>query len=107
MKYIERIAYCILMVAVLLAFSYPDIARYLGALGSAGLAITHFSERYEGKNVRLKRLMRIRYLIGFIFIGASYLMFRTGNYWIVAYLTATVLELYTLYIITREENKKQ
>lgn len=105
MKYVEKASYIILLLALLMAFSQPILARYLAAVGSAGLAVCHFRERYNGKSIRLQRLMRIRYLIGFIYIGGSYLMFRDGNYWMVAYLVAVLLELYTIFIFERENKK--
>lgn len=106
MKYVERISYIVLLLALLFAFTQPVISRYVAAVGSAGLAVCHFREQYDGRNMRIKRLMRIRHLIGFIYIGGSYLMFRAGNYWMVAYLIAVILELYTMFVIEREEKKQ-
>lgn len=106
MKYVEKIAYVLLLIALLMAFNQPMVARYMAAIGAAGLAVCHFRERYDGQNMRLKRLMRIRHLIGLIYIAGSYLMWRDGNYWMVAFFIAVALELYTIYVFEHEEKKK-
>ena len=105
MKHIERIAYVLLLVAVLLAFTYLEIARYVASVGAAGIPVCRLSERYEGSNVRLKRLMRLRRLVGIAYVVGAGLMFRPYNYWLVAYAIAVVLELYTLFVFDHENKK--
>ena len=105
MKHIERIAYVLLLVAVLLAFTYLEIARYVASVGAAGIAVCRLSERYEGSNIRLKRLIRLRRLVGIAYVVGAGLMFRPYNYWLVAYAIAVVLELYTLFVFDHENKK--
>ncbi len=109
MKYLERVAYVLLLIGVLCAFRYPEVARYIVSVGAAGVAIVRLRERYEGTNLRLKRLVRMRHLVGVAYVVGAGLMFRELNYWLVALAIAIVLELYTLFVIdkeTKNENKK-
>lgn len=108
MKYIERVAYVLLLIAVTIAFQHMEIARYLAAFGAAGIAVTRFREQYDGPNLRLKRLMRIRHLIGVCYVVGAGLMFREYNYWLIAFAIAVILELYTIFVFEKENkaNKK-
>ena len=105
MKYLERVAYVLLLLAILIAFHYPDIARYIASVGAAGVAICRFSERYEGSNLRLKRLMRLRRLVGIAYVVGAGLMFRPYNYWLVAFAVAVIIELYTIFVFDHENKK--
>lgn len=105
MKYIEYISYFLALLSVLLFFHQREIAPYLLALGAAGLCVVRWRERYDGKNLRIGRIMRIRHFIGVIWLIASYYMFRPGNYWMTIILIAVVLELYTLWVLDHEEKK--
>jgi len=105
MKYIEYLSYILALLSVMLYFNQPEIAPYLLALGAAGLCIVRWRERYDGKNLRIGRIMRIRHFIGVIWLIASYYMYKPGNYWMIAIFIAVILELYTLWVIGREEKK--
>ena len=104
MKYVERIAYILLIAAVLMAFTYPMVARYVASVGAAGIAVCRLRERYEGDNLRLKRLLRLRRLVGFAYVVGAGLMFKEHNYWLVAFFIGVVLEIYSL-IVLNKENK--
>lgn len=118
MKYVEQIAYILLLGAVLMAsynYEWLDIARYIASVGAAGVAIARLRERYEGKNLRLKRLMRLRHMVGIAYVVGAGLMFKEYNYWLVAFLIGVILELYTLFVLsktnkddndTKENNRK-
>ena len=106
MKYVERVAYVLLLVAILCAFSYPEVARYVASVGAAGIAVARLRERYEGTNVRLKRLIRLRHLVGIGYVVGAGLMFREQNYWLVAFFVAVIIELYTLIILEKETKKE-
>lgn len=105
MKYLERIAYVLLLIGILGAFNYMEIARYVASVGAAGIAIVRLQERYEGTNLRLKRLIRLRHLVGIGYVVGAGLMFRELNYWLVAFFASVVIELYTLFIFDRETQK--
>ena len=106
MKYIERIAYVMILVAVLIAFNHLEIARYIASVGAAGIAVARFREQYTGTNLRLKRLMRLRHLVGVAYVVGAGLMFREHNYWLVAFAVAVVIELYTIFVFEHEEQKQ-
>lgn len=107
MKYVEQIAYVLALLSVLGYFEYPNIAPYMLALGAAGLCTCRWKEQYEGKNLRLRRINRIRHMIGIFWLVASYFMFKPGNYWLIAICVAIVLEIYTLLVHTYEMKKEQ
>ncbi|MBR0037734.1 MAG: hypothetical protein IJP70_08860 [Bacteroidales bacterium] len=107
MKYVERVAYVLLLVAIVIAFHYPEIAAYIASVGAAGIAVARFRERYDGNNTRLRRIMRIRHLVGVAFVVGAGLMFREGNYWLVAFMIAVVLELYTMFVMEHENRKEK
>ncbi len=107
MKYVEYIGYALLMVAILFAFDQPQLAPYLASVGAAGVAVTHFRKRYEGQNLRLRRLERIYHLAGAAYVVGAGLMFRTGNYWLIAFAIAVVLDLYTMFINGYESHKEK
>lgn len=118
MKYVEQIAYILLLGAVLMAsynHEWLDIARYIASVGAAGVAIARLREHYEGKSLRLKRLMRLRHMVGIAYVVGAGLMFKEYNYWLVAFLIGVILELYTLFVLsktnkddndTKENNRK-
>ena len=99
-------------VAVLLgAATYtfiPDLPAYFFAAGSLGMFLTRLFRRYNGRNLRLRRLYRQELFSSLIFIGAAVLMFwRGGIDWVVLFIIATVLQVYTAIIIPREEAKEK
>lgn len=106
MKHIERIAYILLLVAVAFAFRFPDFTPYVASVGAAGIAVCRLKERYEGKNIRLKRLIRQRHLVGIAYVVGAGLMFKELNYWLVAFMIAVILDLYTMFVYSREEAKQ-
>ena len=106
MKYLERVAYVLLLIGVLCAFRYAEVARYIVTVGAAGVAIVRLRERYEGANLRLKRLVRVRHLVGVGYVIGAGLMFREQNYWLVALAIAVFLEIYTIVVIDKETNKE-
>lgn len=106
MNILERISYILVLLAVVMAFQQPDIARYVASVGAAGIAIVRLRERYEGSNLRLKRLVRLRHLVGIIYVVGAGLMFRPYNYWLVAFFIAVMIELYTILVAERESKKE-
>ena len=70
--------------------------------------LTRLFRRYNGRNLRLRRLYRQELFSAFIFIGAAVLMFwRGGIDWVVLFIIATVLQVYTAILIPREEAKEK
>lgn len=103
MKYVEQIAYILLLVGAAIYLPFRWVAPYVFALGAALLLGTHLAERYEGSNLRLKRNMRTRHLIGVFYAASAWYMFQEGMYWLPLLSIGVALELYTLWVISREE----
>ena len=104
-RIVTIISYSLVVIATLIYMPSHEIASYVMAVGSAGLLVLHFMERYEGKNLRLQRNNRTRHLVGVLYAVAAYFMFQTGKYWILALMIAVMLELYTISVIDRETKK--
>lgn len=100
------ISYTLVIIAAVIYMPFQGIAPYIMVVGAAGLFIMHFAERYEGKNIRLRRIVFIRHLIGLAYGLSAYFMFRQGMYWLIALMVAAVLEIYTLWVIGRESENK-
>ena len=105
MKYVEQIAYILTIVGAALYMPFLTIAPWVFAAGCLLLLGTHLAERYQGSNLRLKRLMRIRHLIGILYAGAAWFMFKPGNYWLPLLSVGMALEIYTLWVISKEKNE--
>ncbi|MEG0949021.1 MAG: hypothetical protein RR212_03375 [Bacteroidales bacterium] len=101
--------YQISAIAVLLSSACyiiePFYARYVFAAGAAGMAVARLSQRYEGTSLRIKRLVRLQKMAPLFIVGASYFMFKPHNQWIPLLLAAAFIELYTSFMISREEKK--
>lgn len=102
---ITNISYVLVIVASVTYLPLRDYAPYIMAVGAAGLFVMHFLERYEGKNLRLRRIIFIRHIIGLAYGLAAYFMFQAGMYWLIALMIAAVLEIYTLWVIGKEKDK--
>lgn len=110
-KNIQTLVFQCSAVALLLgaaAYTFvPVIPAYFFAAGALGMWLTRLFRRYEGKNLRLRRLYRQETLSGFVFVAAAVLMFwRKGNEWVVLFIVATVLQVYAAIVIPREERKE-
>lgn len=101
--------YQISAIAVLLSAAFyivePHYASYVFAAGAAGMAVSRLSLRYEGSSLRIKRLIRLQKMAPLFIVGASYFMFKPHNQWVPLLLVAAFLELYTSFMIAREEKK--
>ncbi len=80
-------------------------APYIFAVGAAGMAIARLSNRYEGNNIRLKRLYRMEMLSSLIIVAASYFMFKHQNEWFLLLFVAAILQLYTAILIPKITKK--
>lgn len=106
MKHIERVAYILLIIAILMGFSHLEIARYIASVGAAGIAVPRLKEQYTGTNIRLKRLIRLRHMVGIGYVIGAGLMFKEHNYWLVVFLVSVLIEIYTIFVFDRESKKE-
>lgn len=102
MRYLEQIAYILVIIGAALYLPFRTLAPYIFVVGALLLLGTHLAERYQGSNLRLKRLMRIRHLVGVLFAASGWFIFKPGMYWLPLLSVAVALELYSLWVIKRE-----
>ncbi|MCF0180085.1 MAG: hypothetical protein HUJ97_07575 [Bacteroidales bacterium] len=100
-----NISYILVIVAAITYMPFPDYAPYIMLVGAVGLFVSHFMERYIGRNMRLRHIIFIRHIIGFLYGIVAYLIFQRGMYWVLALLIAAILEIYTLWVIDKESKK--
>lgn len=105
MKYLIYTAYTFVVIAAVSYMLFHQYASHLMIVGCAILFISHFAERYEGKNIRLKRLYFIRHVIGVLYGLSAYFMFQQSNNWIVFLFLSAILEIYTISVINKESSK--
>lgn len=104
MNLLLKIAYILILIAAIGFLWFPLYAAYVMAVGCAASAIYHLRENYNGNSLRLKRIYRMRRVwLSILFLAASYFMFREGMLWVPLILLCSLLELYTLWVIDREE----
>ena len=95
MKILERIAYLLILAAAIVWTFSRTIAPWLMAVGALGVLATHLRERYDGENLRRRRIVRMRWLLGLFYCVTAYFMFKGGMEWLPFLCIAVVIELYT------------
>lgn len=90
------LSYILVIVAAVFYVPFRNIAPYVMFVGSAGLLAFHMLEKYEGTDLRQRRNIRTRHLVGILYAVAAYFMFDDGMYWLIALMIAAVLEIYTM-----------
>lgn len=105
MKLLEQIAYILILIAAAIWYFMPQLAPWFMLLGGLGVMATHLSERYSGNNLRQRRNMKLRYMLGLFYLVSAYFMFRPGMDWLPFLCIAVVLELYTLFVISKRESQ--
>ena len=105
MKYLERIAYLLVLLSAAGWMWVPQASAWLMLLGGAGITACHLRERYSGDNLRQRRIMRLRYLLGLFYLASAWFMFRPGMDWLPWLCVAVLLELYTLFVISKRKEK--
>lgn len=105
MNLLEKISYLGVVVAALLAPLAPAVAPYVMSVGAAGLAIVRLGVHYTGRNVRMRRLYRMRCLAALLYVVAAFCMFRLGLPWPLPLLVGAVLDLYAVIVAAREQRE--
>jgi hypothetical protein len=98
-------------------------ASYVFAVGALGFASMQMQQRYEGRDVTIRRLRRIMLLSDVLFLVAALLMFASQgnsfglshityvqyvyNKWVVVLLIAAILQLYSIHRIGHELQKEK
>lgn len=116
MKQFALYAGGILLVAgALLPLFLPTVAPYLFALGALLFAPAQIADRYEGRNIIIRRLRRQQVMGALLLVVTAALMFMSayhwspfrGGEWKIALLIAVFLELYTTLRIDAEVKKEK
>ena len=94
MKILERIAYILILAAAIVWTFSRTIAPWLMAVGALGVLATH---------LRRRRIVRMRWLLGLFYCVTAYFMFKGGMEWLPFLCIAVVIELYTLFVISKTE----
>lgn len=97
-------------------------APYVFATGSLAFVLMQLKQRYEGRNITIRRLRHIMIVSDMLFLVSALLMFANQrnifgldaltylkyihNNWVVTLLVAAILQLYTTHRISSELEKE-
>lgn len=101
----------------------PLVAPYIYCIGAVCFAAMQISQRYEGKNITIRRLRRIMIMSDVLLLLTGVMMFAEHSYdflgldlltwlryvhnnWIITLLIAAVMQLYTTFRIGAELEKE-
>lgn len=101
----------------------PQVAPYIYSIGAVAFAAMQISQRYEGRNITIRRLRRIMIMSDVLLLVTGVMMFAERSYdflgldlltwlryvhnnWIITLLIAAVLQLYTTFRIGAELEKE-
>lgn len=105
MKILERIAYLFVLAAAVVWMFSRTIAPWLMAVGALGILATHLTQRFgTAQSLRKRRMVRLRHMLGLFYCVTAYFMFRGGMDWLPFLCIAVVLELYSLFVISKDES---
>ena len=94
------------LVGAMLQITRWEFSPYLYILGTFLFAYTQVMDRYEGKNLIIRRLRRQQILGAALLVFTGVLMIVThNNEWILCLTIAAILELYTAFRIPNEMEK--
>ena len=82
-----------------------QIINYSFAVSGAVIAVIYLSNRYQGTNLRLKRLNIQQVIAALLLPVSSYFMFHRRNEWFVLLLISAFLQIYIVIVKTIEEKK--
>ena len=103
-----------LVAGAILPLISPDAAPYVFALGALLFSPMQMSDRYEGRNIVIRRLRRQQVMGAFMLLLTAALRFMSlwqispfrGREWLITLMIAALLELYAIYRIAHEEEKE-
>lgn len=101
-KYLFEVAAVLVLISSILYITKWEWAPYMYAVGTAGIAVYHLTNRYEGSNLRKKRLHRILGFAGMLMVLSSYFMFKHQGEWIITLLISACLHLYASFVMPKE-----
>lgn len=95
-----------LLVGLVMRMFLPGLYAVVYICGAVLFAVTQFLLRPHCGGVVVQRLVAQQQLAGMLLIGAGVLMFtHYNNEWILVLLCGTLIELYTVFRLSRELDK--
>lgn len=88
----------LVLAGAILNLKFPEIAPYLFAVGTAGIAVYHLTTSVKELDLRTRRLHRFNVIAGLLGIFASALMFNQQKEWIICLTISAFLQLYTAFV---------
>lgn len=98
-------AVTILFAAVFYLFQ-PNISRYIMIAGVVGFIYSTFTNRYQGSNIRGKRLFNMQVFAVIIMAAAAYLMYVYIKEWVVLMFISGILILYSSIMLSYIDKKE-
>ena len=96
------------LVGAALQITRWEFSPYIYIIGAVLFAYTQVMDRYDGKNLIVRRLRRQQILGAVLLVFAGVLMLVThNNEWILCLTIAAILELYTAFRIPNELQKEK
>lgn len=82
--------------------------KYIYSAGAALTLISRFLDKYNGKNIGIRRLYRIQLVSAFCYCISAALLFYSSSEqdWLSFLMSGAVLQIYTLFRIQSEEKKE-
>lgn len=83
--------------------------RWVYAAGAALVLVVRLSQRYKGKNLRIRRLYVMQVMAAVMFCLSAFLTYySTGTTdWIAFLMAGSVLQIYASFVIDKEKEKEQ
>ena len=104
----------VMMLVMLVMVTLPllevkeDWMRWTYAVAAGITLIVRFTQRYEGNNLRIKRLYRMNIIAAVMFcISAGLTFYHTGTDSIALLMAGAVLQIYATTVIGKLEARKQ
>lgn len=106
---IQMIGAVLLLAGAVLQITRWEVSPYIYTLGALMFAYVQVVvDRYDGKNLNIRRLRRQQITASLMLVFAGVLMFAAyHNEWILCLTVAAFLELYTAFRIPSELKKEQ
>lgn len=94
---------CLVLAGAVLYLTQWQVAPYLFAVGSAGIAVNYLTTPVGELDFRCRRLHRFNVMAGFLMVVASAFQFNGRKEWVICLLIAAILQLYTAFVSPEKE----
>lgn len=107
-EWIQVAGAIITLVGAAMQITRWTLSPYIYIIGAVMFAYTQVMDRYDGKNLIIRRLRRQQIMGAVLLVFTGVLMLLThNNEWILCLTIAAVLELYTAFRIPNELEKEK